>query len=533
MPSFRALYNRYRPQKFEELVGQPHVVRTLQNALVQNRLSHAYLFSGDRGTGKTTVARLLAKAVNCLKGVQAEPCGICDHCRDIAAGTFLDLVELDAASHTGIDEVRELTEAARYAPNTARYKVYIIDEVHQLSNFAKDALLKTLEEPPARTLFILATTEPHKVPATIRSRCQHLTFRRIGMIDLVAQLRRIVEDEQGSLDEAALTVLARNAGGSLRDAVSLLDQALAFSEGAVTVEHVNDMLGLTSRDAVFAMLESLAAGDAAAGLHQVELAVQQGNSPGTLRQQLVDSLREILLAKTSASTDDFGGLTHDEAHTVSALGQRMDLRQIVRALEIFAEPEPPTRGSVDPALELELAFARTVLSMRAEAGEPSPAAPAAEPVAPTPKPVEPPRAPKPAAAADVAEQLTRGDDLSVENIRERADEWLAHVRGERDSLVPWVSEAQVVGFAGGVVTLGYRSKFLFERVDRLEARDVVTQALTRTFGTPLQVRNIIQEGVTQPRRAAPNASSDDDPVVRVAMRDYGAKRVEDDAKTGA
>ena len=188
-PAFQALYNRYRPQRFGELVGQSHVVRILQNALAHNRLSHAYLFSGERGTGKTTAARLLAKAVNCREGVQPEPCAACDHCREIAAGTFVDLVEMDAASHSSVDDVRLLREQTQFAPAGGRYKVYIIDEIHQLSASAKDALLKTLEEPPARTLFVLATTEPHRVPLTIRSRCQHLTFRRIGTVELIDQLR--------------------------------------------------------------------------------------------------------------------------------------------------------------------------------------------------------------------------------------------------------------------------------------------------------------------------------------------------------
>ena len=268
-PSFQALYNRYRPQRFDELIGQEHVVRTLQNALVHNRLSHAYLFSGERGTGKTTAARLLAKAVNCLEGIQAETCGSCDHCQAIANGSFLDLIEMDAASHRGIDDIREIRELTQFAPGAGRYRVYIIDEIHQLSPPAKDALLKTLEEPPPQTLFVLATTEPHRVPATIRSRTQHLTFRRIGVLELTTQLRAIAEAEGAQIDEAALHTLARNAGGSARDAVSLLDQALAYSDNDATADAVNAMLGLTGRDAVIQLLGRLIDGDAAAGLQAI------------------------------------------------------------------------------------------------------------------------------------------------------------------------------------------------------------------------------------------------------------------------
>lgn len=543
-PSFQALYNRYRPQRFDELIGQEHVVRTLQNALVHNRLSHAYLFSGERGTGKTTAARLLAKAVNCLEGIQAETCGNCEHCQAIANGSFLDLIEMDAASHRGIDDIREIRELTQFAPGAGRYRVYIIDEVHQLSAPAKDALLKTLEEPPPQTLFVLATTEPHRVPATIRSRTQHLTFRRIGVLELTAQLRAIAEAEDAEIEEAALHTLARNAGGSARDAVSLLDQALAYSDNEATAEAVNSMLGLTGRDAVIQLLGHLMDGDAAAGLRAIGRAIEDGTSPNTLRQQIIDILRDILILKTSPETTAVGHLTEDEAFELTRRTESSSLRDIVRTLEVFAEPDPPSRTGVDATLELELAFARAVLSITEPVEAPAPAAPASGPgpvVRPSPAPAR--RADAPATSAETpphpapapvpAGRTAAADgELSAAMIAARKDEWVAVIRQEAREIAPYVGEAEVIDYSEGTVTLGYRGRFLFDRVQRPDALRQVARALSQALGRPIQIRNE-QRGVSTPsRRPSAETSVDDDPVVRVAMREYGATPIRGNTNGG-
>ena len=543
-PSFQALYNRYRPQRFDALVGQEHVVRTLQNALVHNRLSHAYLFSGERGTGKTTAARLLAKAVNCLEGIQAETCGSCEHCQAVANGSFLDLIEMDAASHRGIDDIREIRELTQFAPGAGRYRVYIIDEVHQLSAPAKDALLKTLEEPPPQTLFVLATTEPHRVPATIRSRTQHLTFRRIGVLELTAQLRSIAETEGAEIEEAALHTLARNAGGSARDAVSLLDQALAYSDNEATADAVNSMLGLTGRDAVIQLLGHLMDGDAAAGLQAIGQAIEDGTSPNTLRQQIIDILRDILILKTSPEATAVGHLTEDEAFELSRRTESSSLRDIVRTLEVFAEPDPPSRTGVDATLELELAFARAVLSITEPVEAPAPAAPASEagPVArPSPAPARsadgpaapaeaPPRpAPTPVPAGRPA---AADGELSAAMISARKAEWVSVIRQEAREIAPYVGEAEVLDFADGTVTLGYRSRFLFDRVQQPDALRQVARALSQVLERPIQVRNEQRSASTPARRPSTRTPVDDDPVVRVAMREYGASPIPGNSANG-
>ena len=541
-PSFQALYNRYRPQRFDELIGQEHVVRTLQNALVHNRLSHAYLFSGERGTGKTTAARLLAKAVNCLEGIQAETCGSCEHCRAIASGSFLDLIEMDAASHRGIDDIREIRELTQFAPGAGRYRVYIIDEVHQLSAPAKDALLKTLEEPPPQTLFVLATTEPHRVPATIRSRTQHLTFRRIGVLELTSQLRSIAETEGAEIEEAALHTLARNAGGSARDAVSLLDQALAYSDNEATADAVNSMLGLTGRDAVIQLLGHLMDGDAAAGLQAIGQAIEDGTSPNTLRQQIIDILRDILILKTSSETTAVGHLTEDEAFELSRRTESSSLRDIVRTLEVFAEPDPPSRTGVDATLELELAFARAVLSITEPVEAPAPAASGTGPVVrPTPAPA--PRADAPAAPAETPPQpapaptpagrtAAADGELSAAMIAARKDDWVLVIRQEAREIAPYVGEAEVLDFADGTVTLGYRSRFLFDRVQQPDALRQVARALSQVLERPIQVRNEQRSAATPARRPSTRTPVDDDPVVRVAMREYGATPIPGNSTNG-
>ena len=550
--SFQALYNRYRPQRFEQLIGQEHVVRTLQNALAHNRLSHAYLFSGERGTGKTTAARLLAKAVNCLEGIQPEPCGTCAHCRAIAEGSLLDLVEMDAASHSGIDDIREIRDMTRFAPGAARYRVYIIDEVHQLSAQGKDALLKTLEEPPPQALFVLATTESHRVPATIRSRTQHLTFRRIGLLELTTQLRSIAESESAEVEDAALHLLARNAGGSSRDAVSLLDQALAYGDNQVTSDSVNSMLGLTGRDAVVELLGHLMHGDTAAGLHAIGMAIDNGTSPHTLRQQMVGVLRDVLVLKTSPDTNSIKYLTQDEVFELSERTTTVDIPEVVRALEVFAQPDPPSRSGINNTLEFELSFARAVIATNRPPNQSQPARHNSDSDVAQTAPSLKQKTSSPTdeqvndqSASDQEGHIrqpsrtgqedgeSRGTDLTADQIRARREDWLSSIRKEARTIAPYVEQADVQGFADGTVTLEYLRDFMLERVEQVDALRLVAKALSQTFGQPINVRNVLKSTTPPPQQPRPNTRVDDDPVVRVAMREYGATPGEGETKPGA
>ena len=300
----QALYRKWRSQTFETVVGQEHVALTLRNALRDGRLSHAYLFTGPRGTGKTSTARILAKAINCLDESPAQrPCNACAICTAINEGRLLDLIEIDAASNRGIDEIRDLREKIQFRPNEARYKVYIIDEVHMLTKEAFNALLKTLEEPPPHAVFVLATTEPDRVPETVRSRCQRFDFRRIPTADIVEHLSHMVQSEGGRAEPEALVAIARRSTGSMRDAISLLDQLLSYGDETLTLARVEAVLGLVNQGTIGMLVDHMAASDAGAGLALLNRLVAEGVELGQLVDQVVAYLRGVMLVRISQSTD--------------------------------------------------------------------------------------------------------------------------------------------------------------------------------------------------------------------------------------
>ena len=306
--SYQVLARKWRPRRFAELVGQEHVVRALTHALETGRIHHAFLFTGTRGVGKTTIARIFAKSLNCERGVSAEPCGECSTCRDIDAGRFLDLLEIDAASNTGVDDVRVLIENAQYAPARGNYKVYLVDEVHMLSKNAFNALLKTLEEPPAHAKFLLATTDPQKLPVTVLSRCLQFNLKRLTEPQIEAQLSKILEAEAIAHDAGAVRALARGGNGSLRDALSLLDQAIAYGHGEVRADAVTAMLGTVDRTRVEALLGAIVARDAAALLAEVEQLAQFAPDFAVVLDELSNLLHRVQVAQLApaASRDDDG-----------------------------------------------------------------------------------------------------------------------------------------------------------------------------------------------------------------------------------
>lgn len=296
--TYQVLARKWRPKRFADLVGQEHVVRALSNALIEQRLHHAYLLTGTRGVGKTTIARILAKSLNCETGVGAEPCGVCAACRQIDAGRFVDLLEIDAASNTGIDNIREVLDNAQYSPSVGRFKVYIIDEVHMLSKSAFNAMLKTLEEPPAHVKFILATTDPQKVPVTVLSRCLQFSLRNMTPQQVAAHLAHVLDTEQVSYEPAALTLLGRAASGSMRDALSLLDQAIAYGIGEVREEGVRAMLGAVDRRYLFTLLAALADGDGAALMTEAEQLAARSIGFDSALHEMAQLLYQITLAQT-------------------------------------------------------------------------------------------------------------------------------------------------------------------------------------------------------------------------------------------
>jgi DNA polymerase-3 subunit gamma/tau len=292
--SYQVLARKYRPQKFSEVIGQEHVTRTLKNAIEQQRTAHGYIFSGHRGIGKTTVARILAMALNCRSSDKpvSEPCGICESCTEIRAGNSVDVIEIDAATNRGIDEIRELREGARYRPARDRYKIYILDEAHQITDAAFNALLKTLEEPPPHIVFMMATTQPEDIPQTIRSRCQHFSFHAVKFEQILAQLRDLAGREKIAADEDALALLAEAGDGSVRDALSILDQAIASSEGRLTAETVRQLVGAAPSGTVEQVMRAVAESDTRTVLQLVDRLMTEGHSPVHFAREVVRFLRK-------------------------------------------------------------------------------------------------------------------------------------------------------------------------------------------------------------------------------------------------
>jgi len=374
--SYQVLARKWRPRTFASLVGQEHVVRALSHALAAQRLHHAYLFTGTRGVGKTTLARILAKALNCENGVTATPCGSCSACREIDSGRFVDLLEVDAATNTRVDEMRQLLENAVYAPTRGRFKVYVIDEVHMLSTSAFNAMLKTLEEPPEHVKFILATTDPQKIPVTVLSRCLQFNLKQMPQVAIVAHLQRILEAEAISSEPAALQLLARSAAGSMRDALSLLDQAIAHGAGRVVEAQVREMLGAVDLDQIFAILEVLLAGDPAALLQIADEMVVRSLSLETALQELAALLTQIQVAQLApqALADDV-----PERARMAELATRLDPEFVQLAYQIAVQgrQELPLAPDEKAGFIMTLLRLFTFRPMMDEAGERPPRADAA------------------------------------------------------------------------------------------------------------------------------------------------------------
>ena len=363
----QALYLKYRPQTFDDVVGQDPITRTLRNALRHGKVRHAYLFTGPRGTGKTTTARLLAKAVNCQAAIEEQPCNECSTCLAINEGRLLDLIEIDAASNRGIDEIRDIREKVGFRPSEGEYKVYVLDEAHMLTEPAFNALLKTLEEPPPHVIFALVTTDPHKIPATITSRCQRFDFGRIPVQAIVARLDKIASEEGVTVDQEALRFIAYHSTGAMRDAISLLDQLTSYGD-EITLDQVKMVLGTVASESAAKLAAHLVDGDLAGGLNLINSAVGDGAEPGQFGRDVVEYLRGLLLVREGAGTQLLSA-TEEQAAEMEALAQRAPVEQMLRSIRLFNEAVTDLRRGLQtiPQLPLELALVES--TMEAEASQ--------------------------------------------------------------------------------------------------------------------------------------------------------------------
>lgn len=355
--SYTALYRKFRPQEFEDVKGQEHIVTTLKNQIKADRIGHAYLFCGTRGTGKTTIAKIFAKAVNCEHPVDGSPCGECPSCKAISAGTSMNVIEIDAASNNGVDNIREIREEVAYSPTEGKYKVYIIDEVHMLSIGAFNALLKTLEEPPSYVIFILATTEAHKIPITILSRCQRYDFKRITIDTIAARLSELMEAEQVEVEEKAIRYIAKAGDGSMRDALSLLDQCIAFYLGQkLTYDHVLEVLGAVDTEVFSQMLRKIMEKDIPGVIGLLEELIIQGREPGQFVVDFTWYLRNLLLVQSSDNMEDVLDISSDNLLLMKEEAQMIDAGQLMRYIRVFSELSNQIRYATQKRVMIEIAL---------------------------------------------------------------------------------------------------------------------------------------------------------------------------------
>jgi len=483
---YLSLYRKYRSRNFGEVVGQRHVTQTLANAVKANRVAHAYLFCGPRGTGKTSTARVLAMALNCENGPTAEPCGACHTCERILAGSALDVIEIDAASNRGIDEIRELRDRVALAPADSRSKVYIIDEVHMLTGEAFNAFLKTLEEPPAHVVFVLATTEPHRVLPTILSRCQRFDFHRVGVRDIETVIRGIAEREELELDDRAVAMLAHAADGSVRDALTLLDQAIAYAAGAVTPEVISEILGGIDFALLAELTDVFVKRDVAAALALIDRVVAEGKDLRQLLGELIEHYRNILLLRVDRRGQQALALPEEATKRTIAQAGALSADEIVRTLDLLAETDRELRFSSQPRLLVELSAVRICRGV--EGGPPSeqPEPPAAARAAAAAASVERPEPGEPP-TQEVAEPSGRAD---LSEIKRRWDEVLAHLKKTRSTAVAaFLRESVPLALEGGVLTLAFNHLFHHDQMMKDERRrKALADAIESLFGIQVQVR---------------------------------------------
>jgi DNA polymerase III subunit gamma/tau len=485
----KALYNKWRPQKWDEVVGQQHVVQTLRNAVVSDRVAHAYLFAGPRGTGKTTAARLLAKAVNCLnEDPAARPCNECSHCIAVNEGRFLDLIEIDAASNTSVEDVRDLRDKINFTPNQGTYKVYIIDEVHMLSTAAFNALLKTLEEPPAHAIFILATTEMHKIPATVLSRCQRHEFRRVPVDDISSQLQRIVASEKLTAEPEALMLIARQSAGGMRDAISLLDQ-MASTGKDITLGLTQTVLGTATNQTVLTLASAIQDREPASGLDAIHAALDAGTDPRLLARQMVDYLRALLLIQMgNTSQVDLAADTRVQAEKHAKAFTSSDVLRMIKTFNVAATD---MRGGWQPSLPLELALAEVV-----EAPNVSPSFPeASHKKVPTESKTEKasaqPEARKFAEKPKTDSTSDTKPGVTLEQVTKSWKQIRSVIKPQSMSLDGLLNSCKLLEVKDGMLVIGFSSDILRAKADTPEQIDITRKAIAEVLGTDIPVRCVV------------------------------------------
>ena len=535
----QALYRKWRSQTFDQVVGQEHVTTTLLNALREGRVAHAYLFAGPRGTGKTSTARILAKALNC-NDEDNQPCNRCSHCTAINEGRMLDLIEIDAASNNSVDDVRELRDKVGFQPSESRYKIYIIDEVHMLSASAFNALLKTLEEPPPYVRFVLATTEPHRIPATVLSRCQRFDFRRIPVAEIAGHLKYIAAEEGFEVQDAAVFAIARSAQGCMRDAVSLLDQmtsygatASAEERQAISLEQVQQVLGSVASATVAAFVDALATKNVAAGLQLIHDLLLQGGSLNEFAAQVIEHLRGVMLVQMVGDGALLEDLAPDTVQTMQSQAKDLSKPETLWAIRRFSEAMSELKGGFQPQLPLELALVEVIEGDQQKAAAPEHTQTLSQPAAATPPPAKKGAAQPASRAAKspVAErkETTPLDAEATQRLRENWDGFLNTVR-ERCGPKEQASLRSIrdLAIGGDSVAMAFgNNSFTLGVISEARTKDAISAILAEVLGQ--QVTIICHSGdkatipTTAGRAVEEKSTGGPDPLLEYAVSELGAE----------
>lgn len=504
----QALYRKWRPHKWDQVIGQEHIVQTLRNAINSERVGHAYLFSGPRGTGKTTTARLLAKAVNCLSpDLTNRPCDECKNCQAVNENRFLDLIEIDAASNTSVEDVRDLRDKINFSPSEGRFKVYIIDEVHMLSTAAFNALLKTLEEPPSHAIFILATTEVHKIPATVLSRCQRHEFRRIPVMEIVKRLQVICTEEKIEADEEALILIARQSTGAMRDAISLLDQ-LASTGERITLGLAQEVLGTATNQLIIDLFTAVQQKNTSAGLSTIHAALDSGSDPRQFARQMVEYMRSLLLIKlgNEAQVD----ATKELKDLMKTQAQMTQTSELLEWIRLFNLAIADLRTSWQPSLALEVALAQAVEGNLIQTVYPVAQVAASQPVVRNVEPSVQVKSTqtvattkttetKPAEPGKQAEKVaekqamaaTSGPAIPVQKIIESWAAIRAEVKKVSAQTEALLNSQRSLQIKDGILLIGFASEFLRSKMETNESLSITRDAILKVTGAMLEVKPVV------------------------------------------